>query len=168
MLHAPYEAGCRNVFDNVALIVNPFNTLTEVECVCEAIFGNFIRLCKCESLNVFNVVLKKSVVSVYDSFGVSSLRCCKCVPCRRVGCVSESIYVVELIALACEIALCPSFIRACALELCPFSLHLVTNLGCKRIALDDDSLMESVGVVAPKHGCDRIGSNSGYSIVTAL
>ena len=168
MLHAFYKAVSCNVFDNVALIVNPFNALTDVECVCETVFGNFIRLSKCGSLNVFNVVLKKSVVSVYDSFGVSSLRCCKCVPCRRIGCVSESIYVVELVAFTCKVALCPSFICACALELCPFSLHLIASSGCERIALDDDSLMESVGVVAPEHGCDRIGSNSGYSIVTAL
>lgn len=73
VLHAFYKAVSCNVFDNVALIVNPFNALTDVECVCETVFGNFIRLSKCGSLNVFNVVLKKSVVSVYDSFGVSSL-----------------------------------------------------------------------------------------------
>ena len=72
-----------------ALRVNPLNTLAKFEGIYSAVFGNSVAFCKCGLKDTFNIVLKKAVVSVNDSFSVNCTVGSKCVPSLGVVCVTD-------------------------------------------------------------------------------
>ena len=170
VLHTSYEVVSFNVCNCFALRCNPFDTLTDLECVCYCtVFVNsFLVACSESGLQyVFRIVFIESVICVYECFRVSSFGYCENVPVLRVGRVTECVSVFDCVTFFSEESFYEIFVCACTFKFSPFCFHFVSVLNCDRFC-SYDNVVISIAVVTPKSACSCVRSYSGDSVVTAV
>ena len=97
-----------------ALGIHPFNTLTDVERIGQAIVGHLITLSQCRLLNILHIILHQSVIRIDDRLVVHCLACSENIPCRWIRIIEiVAVRILQLISVVRQIFLHPLLIGSC-------------------------------------------------------
>ena len=167
MLHTCNKVVCLNVCNFTALCVNPLCTLTDVEGVGFAVFGNFPGLCESGLDFVLVIVFYETVVGVNDSFGVCGTGGCESVPGLGVADVTHVVGVLKGVALFLQVIGCLLGVGAGSANLIPHCLE-VSLILCGDELGGYENIVETVGVIAPENGGSGTLCNTAQTVVAAV